>query len=522
VAEGNGKSGEDQRLTRRGLAGAAAAGAAGAVVLPRLPGGSGESEAKARRHRRRRRHRRADVVIVGAGAAGLAAATKIVAAGRSVVVLEARHRVGGRIKNWRCGMPPACDCAQLVAAGHTRVRTLAKELGVNLYPQHAVSSGQGNDVVYVDGRQEAPAGGPLGSRALAPLLADGSVPFSKLDSMAATLSPETPWESDNADEWDSMTVETWKQQNAVSDNARFLIDLLIFAVGSTDASEVSLLHLLGYLSRLGDGKHGTGEVLDFLLQSSLAEGGLQQIPDRLAQRLGRRIVLGAPARKIVQRNGRVRVVSDHLTVVAKRAIVATAPSLNALIDFEPRLPTDRSQLAQRYPQGSGPVTFAAIYKRPWWRDKGLTGRAAGLEPFFTLADNSPPDGSSGRLVAGTGGVNQRRYTRLPAAERRRLALDNIATYLGDEARKPLMILERNWNGPVPHDAPWVDLLNASWTRGCPGYLGPGVLRSFGPAIGEPFRLVHWSSTEHSVSYNTYVEGAVRSGEAVADRVLAEI
>ncbi|MEA2428547.1 MAG: monoamine oxidase [Thermoleophilaceae bacterium] len=321
------------RLTRRGFAGGAAAGALGTVL------GGGDSEARSRRGTPRSpTPKRADVVVVGAGPAGLAAATRIAAAGRAVVVLEARHRVGGRVKNWRCGMPPACDCGQLVAPAHSRVRALASELGVNLYPQHAVATGQGNDTTYINGRRnETPAGGPLGSRALGPLLADGGVPFSELDSMAATLSPESPWESDRAAEWDAMSVDEWKRQNTVSDNGRFFVDLLVFVAGS-DAGGMSLLHLLAYLSRLGDGKHGTDEVLDFLLSGDLAEGGLQQIPDRLAKRLGRRVVLGAPVRRIAQRGRRVRVESDAVTVLAKRVIVATAPSLNALIDFEPGLP----------------------------------------------------------------------------------------------------------------------------------------------------------------------------------------
>jgi monoamine oxidase len=217
----------------------------------------------------------------------------------------------------------------------------------------------------------------------------------------------------------------------------------------------------------------------------------------------------------------VRVVSDRATVVARRAIVATAPSLNALIDFSPGLPEGRAQLAQRYPQGSV-TTFALIYDRPFWRDEGLTGLGGGLEPFFGSADNSPPDGSSGRLVLTSQSLSQRRYARLPARERRRVALDNAATYFGERARKPLMVLERNWSGGARKEAPWVDALSARWTRGCPGFLPPGVLMSYGPAIGEPFGHVHWANTEHSTSYNTYVEGAVRSAEAVARRVLAEV
>src|SRR5439155_8633991 len=195
-------------------------------------------------------------------------------------------------------------------------------------------------------RFETPAGGPLNSREVAPIIADAGIPFARLDAMAATVSPEAPWAAAQAAEWDAMTVESWTRQSTLTDFGRFWIDLLIFLVASADASDISLLHLAGYLARLGDGKRpgGTREALDFLFLSDLAEGGLLQTPDRLAARLGRRVVLGAPVRRIVQRNGRVRVEADGLSVLAKRVIVATAPSLNALIDFQPGLPELPPQL----------------------------------------------------------------------------------------------------------------------------------------------------------------------------------
>jgi monoamine oxidase len=508
-------------LSRRRLLTGAASAAAGTAVVPGLASGSQAGKARAPS---RRRTKRADVVVVGAGLAGLMAATRIAAKGHSVVVLEARHRAGGRVKNWRCGLPPACDCGQEVALSHTRMRSLIKELGLQLYKQHAVATGKGNDVVYVNGtRGTTPAGGPVGSRALAPLLTDAGVPLKMLDSMAATVPSHAPWQAARAEEWDAMTVETWKQQNTVLPNAKFIIDLLIFLAGNTDPSDMSLLHFLSYLSRLGDGKHGTGEALDFLFLGEFVHGGMQQVPDLLAKRLGRRVLFGEPVRRIVQSHGRVRVETDRLAVSAKRVIVATAPTLNAMIDFRPPLRPLRAQLAERYAQGSGPVTFSAIYERPFWRDNGLTGRGAGLAPFFAVADYSPPGSPTGRIVAGTAGYQQRRYQRLPAKERRRLALDNIATYLGDDrALKPMMVLERNFTGPVRIDAPWVDDVGANWTRGCPGYFAPGVLRSFGPAIREPYGHVHWAGTEHAVKFNTYLDGAVRSGEAVADEVLARL
>jgi monoamine oxidase len=512
--------GRKQVVTRRSFVGGAATGALGASLVGAIPGSPGESEADSPGRRGRgRRNRRADVVVVGAGPAGLLAANKIAAAGRSVVVLEARDRVGGRVKNWHCGMPPACDCGQIIGPAHTRVQALARELGVTLYPQHATRTGEGNDVLIHEGQRfQTPA---ANTRTLAAALA--RVPFSQIDSMASTVSPESPWEVDRAPEWDAMTVETWKRQIGVTGVPAFWVDFFVFLLGSCDPSDVSLLHLVGYTSRLGDGRRpgGTDQGLDFFFLSDFVEGGLQLIPNALADRLGRRVVLEAPVRRIAQSGRRVRVESDALNVLAKRVIVATAPSLNALIDFEPGLPGLRAQLLQRYPQGSV-TTFAAIYERPFWRDNGFTGRAAGLDPGYGVLDNSPPDGSSGRLVATVAGLRQRRHAQLPAQERERRMLDSLATYFGPEARRPMMTLERNWNGAVTVDAPWVDDVQGSWSRGCPGYLPPGVLLSFGPAIRAPFDRVHWANTEHSVSWNTYVEGAVRSAEAVADEVLAAL
>jgi monoamine oxidase len=281
-------------ITRRGLLSAAAASAAGAAIAQ--PARAAE-RAEDSPQRRRGPSKRADVVVVGAGPAGLIAANRIAAAGRSVIVVEARDRVGGRIKNWHCGMPPACDCGQLIAPHHKKTRALLKKLGLGLYPQHAVATGTGNDVVYVGGQRfETPAGGPLGTRALAPITADAGIELGELDSMAATISPRAPWDAQRAAEWDAQTVETWKQHNALSPSARFIIDFLVFVAGACDSSDVSLLHLLTYLSRLGDGKHGTAEVLDFIFLGDYVHGGLQEMPNRLAKRLGGRNRLVQPER----------------------------------------------------------------------------------------------------------------------------------------------------------------------------------------------------------------------------------
>ena len=80
----------------------------------------------------------ADVVVVGAGLAGLAAARAIAAGGASVVVVEARDRVGGRVENHDIGDGKVVEVGgQWIGPTQDRLAALARELGVDTFPTHA-------------------------------------------------------------------------------------------------------------------------------------------------------------------------------------------------------------------------------------------------------------------------------------------------------------------------------------------------------------------------------------------------
>jgi monoamine oxidase len=230
----------------------------------------------------------------------------------------------------------------------------------------------------------------------------------------------------------------------------------------------------------------------------------------MAERLGRRVILGAPARRIVQDARGVRVESDKLTVTGKRVIVTAPPAVSALIGYEPALPAMRAQLLQRFPAGTV-YKCMAIYDEPFWRKDGLTGQATSdTGPCKITFDNTPPDASPGVMLGFIEGQEARRWEGRPAEERRKAVLECFARYYGDRARSPVAYVDKSWADEI-------------WTRGCyGGYLPPGVWTDFGPHVRAPHGRIGWAGAETATIWNGYMDGAVRSGERAAKEAVAEL
>jgi monoamine oxidase len=422
----------------------------------------------------------ADACVVGAGFAGLTAALRLHQGGQSVVVLEARDRIGGRV--WTQALPdgsPVDRGGAWLAPDHDAIFGLAREFGVATYKTWVKGSHllvEGDRVRRYTGL--IPKISPFAVLSIA-------LAQARLDWTSRRISLDAPWTARRAPEWDSQTVAWWLAHAGIrTPVARDLFDMAVRGLFTGALEETSFLNLLflvrahGSINKLFSIKGGA--------QENMVEGGVGTIAQRIVEALGGAVRLNTPVRSIRQREDSV------LVEVA----------------FEPDLPDDRRMLYTKAVAGPEAKTLV-VYPDPFWRADGFSGQSAGPGSVAEVTlDATPASGRPGVIASFTFGTVAERVTALDGVDRHRAVVEALTARFGPKAASPDEFIETTW---------WTD----QWTRGCSmAHFPPGILTGYGHLLRQPFGLVHWAGTETSTKSHGAIDGAVLSGERTATEILA--
>ncbi|EFA78585.1 amine oxidase [Heterostelium album PN500] len=445
-----------------------------------------------------------DVIIMGGGVSGLRAATLLAAQSKSVLVLESRDRVGGRINSvefdgyrWDIG-------GQWVGPAQKRLLSLIQELGQSTFPQQQ----QGKKVVEINGVFGNYTGTipPLGMVGLI----ESQVALYRLERMAQTIDPQCPWDHKNAEAWDNISAQAWVDKNIWTELARKMIHIAVTSVFSTDPKEISFLYLL-HVFRASGGVMRTLEVPNGAQQDRIL-GSAHQLSLTMAERLG--------GDTVVRLNHKVSDIDttdpSKVTVTcsngkrffAKRLVSSIPPILLTRINFEPQLPMARQHLNQRMFMGMV-IKFIIFYDTCFWRTLGFAGEILSDRHSVSICfDASFVDGSRPSIVGFFEGGHARVWSDKTQEERKAEVIDLLFKSFNDErAKHPINYLEKDW------------MKESESLGGYAAICPPGLLTSVGKTIREPIGRIHFAGTETATDCAGYIEGAIQSAERVTAELL---
>lgn len=441
-----------------------------------------------------------DVVVVGAGVTGLTVATELRRAGRTVAVLEARDRVGGRLLTDTLDGVELEVGGQWVSPDQTELLRVLEELGLETFQRYREGAS-----VYIglDGVRRTFTGAQL------PVPAETETEMEELiellDALSGAMDPLQPWNHRDADELDRISFASWLAQHSDDAEACDNIGMYVGAAMLTKPTH-SFSALSAVLMAASAGGFSNLVDADFILDRRVV-GGLQQVPLRLAEQLGDVLCTGAPVTSVEWDTAGAVVRTAEAAFAATNVVIAVPPTLVSRIAFDPPLPAPHALMRQHQSFGLV-IKLHLTYATPFWREAGLSGTA--FSPYAVVHeayDNTNHGDSRGTLVGFVSDEAADALLELTEQERRDSVLASLAAYYGDEALEPVAYYESPW-------------MHEEWTAGAYGTsFAIGALTRYGKHLREDVGPLSFGSSDIAGLGFQHVDGAIRVGRMLAEGVL---
>lgn len=434
------------------------------------------------------------VLVIGAGFAGLACAHELQSVGCDVTILEARGRVGGRVRSVTDLLPGKVveAGAEFLGANHPTVHAYASKLGLKLVDTVPTAFEEQSYPLELDGRRV-----PADERKALAVEIDRAQGL--LNDLARPIIPDQPWTSPDAKRLDSLSTADWLARADLSAMAR---RLLAEQFVSTNGVELERQSQLGNLAQIRG-----GGVEKYWTDTELyrCQGGNQQFAFKLAEAIGSdRIRLRLPVARIKVSDRQVEVTDAAGKNYLVDDVVMTAPpSTWSRIQFEPRLP-DSLQ-----PQMGTTVKFLSLIGHRYWDKSGLPPIAtsfSGTGQFWNGTANQGPDDPREVMVGFCSGPLGRKWSQH--------AVDNRqAEYL-----RQVDLIQPGFS--TAHEKTrFIDWLSDPWTRAGYSFPAPGQITSQGPTLMQGLGRIRFAGEYTCYQFVGYMEGALHSGAALAKRMI---
>jgi len=440
------------------------------------------------------------VIVVGAGMAGLAAALHARDAGWSVVVLEARSRVGGRVHTQYGGAGDVPFDEGLRAElggesiddGHTALLGLLRRFGIPTERRPGSTSDRAGRGRYRHRGRTYTFGELMGLRRGA-VLSD----FLRIDDAlmrlveASHVDPEHPETARGAAELDGQSFAAWLDTLHLAAEARFVADHANTSLYNAELTDLSMLFVAQQVA-------ATAGIPDSASETMRVAGGNATLPKAIGAELGNALIVDAPVTAVRTRIDGVTVVARNQEYFGAHVIVAMPPPPLRNVRFDPPLP-DRLATAINGLDLGAATKVVNQFDSAFWRADGQSGFSLSDLTYRVSWDAADSyDAPAGLLTTYTTADNGRTLAALDDRTR----IDRVRAQLAEVFPESTERL----SGPAVTVA-WTE---EPFTGGGYAVYRPGQVVSCWDPLRAGTDRVHFAG-EHLEAPAGYIESAVRSG-----------